>query len=69
MKRSAKDLIRIRLIADANRVEELAGQMVETLERNGCEVLEWTNPYPCRAPEETKGRVYIAAVQKNQREE
>lgn len=69
MKRSARELIRIRLIADVNRVEELAGQLVETLERNRCEVLEWTNPYPCRSPEETKARVYISAVQKNQREE
>lgn len=61
---SATNLVKIRLIAEGERVEELAGRITKTLEEAGCEVIEWTSPYPCRAPDENKSRVYISAVRK-----
>lgn len=61
---SARNLVKIRVIAEGERVNELAERITKTLEEAGCEVIEWTNPYPCREPDLNKSRVYLTAVRK-----
>jgi len=59
---SRAGLVKIRLIAGEERVDEMAERVVKSLEGAGYEVIEWTKPYPCRPPEADKLRVYISAV-------
>jgi hypothetical protein len=65
---SSKNLIRIRLVAEAGSVQHLAGEIVNLLEKNHYEVMEWSSPYPCDAPDGDKKRVYLTAVKKGANE-
>lgn len=64
----AAGLVKVRVIAAHNLVEDLAEKIAETLESNGYEVIEYTQRYPLRSPEEFRSRVFVAAVPKGNEE-
>jgi hypothetical protein len=55
-------MIRVRVIAVTEEVDEVAKGFVESLEKSGHMILEWTMPKPRRAPELGKSAIYVTAV-------
>lgn len=67
MKRgSSSRMIRIRLIGAPLVVEELAQKTAVFLIKEGYEMLEFTDPKPCKAPDEDKDAVYMQALKKGE---
>lgn len=58
------NLIRVRVMAPHDEVEDWAGKMVDALESNGCEVIEWTRPYRNNPPEDDKSKIFLTAIRK-----
>lgn len=63
MKKAGIDerLVKVRVLAATDNVDEVAGYISDVLENNGYSVFEWTKPYPCQPPEEDKFKVFISA--------
>jgi hypothetical protein len=56
---SDRGLVRIRVIASHELVDGLANVLVAAMETEGFEMLEWSRPVICRAPDEDKSRIYL----------
>ncbi|MFG6097349.1 hypothetical protein SPB21_18940 [Leptothoe sp. ISB3NOV94-8A] len=55
----ASDLIRIRVWAAAETVKDAAQLIVRRLTRDGLELIEQSDPYPCRPPKQLESRIYL----------
>lgn len=53
--------IKVRIEADQQLSEKLAGQFVQMLERLGYEVIEWSRAFPLREDPE-RARSYVSAL-------
>lgn len=53
------EVLRIRVWADASKVEAMADQVVAALTGCGHEILEISKAYPCRPPKQLESRVYL----------
>lgn len=57
--------LKIRVEAQEKESADIAGVVVDSLEKQGYEVLEWSRPFPLRMdPESGICRSYITAVKK-----
>jgi hypothetical protein len=63
---TATRMVKIRLTASDEDVQDIAARIAEDLEGEGYELIEWTASYPCRPPDEDKSRVYLTALPKAQ---
>ncbi len=61
---SAKGVVKIRIVADDEAAQRLAADIMQTLNRAGYSLIEWTESIPCRPPEEDRSRVYMTALAK-----
>lgn len=52
-------VLRIRVWADAAKVEAMADQVVAALVASGNEILDISKPYPCRPPKQLESRIYL----------
>lgn len=55
----ASNLIKIRLWANKDKVEQLSEILQEALAPYGIKVLEKSEPYLCRPPQQNDARIYI----------
>ncbi len=53
------ELIRVRIWAEASKVEGAAYQLRVAMEETGYIFLEQSEPYPCRPPKQLESRVYM----------
>ena len=53
------EVLRIRVWADAVKVEAMADQVVAALVASGNEILDISKPYPCRPPKQLESRIYL----------
>ncbi|MEH1791603.1 MULTISPECIES: hypothetical protein [unclassified Nostoc] len=56
---SATKLIKIRVWAAKEIVEDAAELFSETAESNGLRLIEKSSPYPCRPPKQLESRIYL----------
>jgi hypothetical protein len=59
-------LIRIRVIAADELLQEVAQKISDALEAQGFEMLEWSDTYPCNGPDLDKSRLYLMAKAKTE---
>lgn len=52
-------LLRIRVWTDGEIVPEAVDTIVQALDRQGYELLERSEPLPCRPPKQLEGRIYL----------
>ncbi len=64
--KSSVDVVRVRLVARSDLADGLGQAVVELLERQGMEVLEWTPPKAADGMDEGKSKVFIQARAKEQ---
>lgn len=57
--KEATKLIRIRVWAAKEMVEDASKLFVENAEGNGLRLLEKSAPYPCRPPNQLESRIYL----------
>ena len=57
--KEATKLIKVRVWATTNLVDQVAEVMVEQMETVGLKFLEKSNPYQCRPPNQNESRVYL----------
>ncbi|WP_414574262.1 hypothetical protein [Nostoc sp. CCY 9925] len=57
--KEATKLIRVRVWANKDKVEDAAELFIESIEGMGLKLLEKSNPYPCRPPNQLESRVYL----------
>jgi hypothetical protein len=57
--------IRVRVLALHELVERQAEAIIRDYEGRGYECVEWSKPYPCKAPEEDKSIIYLSFVKGN----
>ncbi len=55
----ASKLIKIRIWASAKKVEQAAELFVENAEDIGLRILEKSEAYPCRPPNQNEARIYL----------
>jgi len=60
----ASNLLRIRVWAAADKVENLASIVAESLATYGLELLEQSEAYPCRPPKQSESRVYLTLTER-----
>lgn len=53
------ELIRIRCWARADVVEMIADGVVESMRAAGLQLMERSQPYPCRPPQQRESRIYL----------
>lgn len=64
--KSSKKAIHVRVMADTSIVEKVAELIGKVLEQDGShELVETSAVYPCRAPNEDQGRVYLTLVRRS----
>lgn len=56
----ASELIKIRVWAASNKVENAADLVVESMEEKGFSLLEKSSPYICRPPKQSESRIYLS---------
>jgi hypothetical protein len=49
----------VRVWADKNKVENAADLFIENVESMGLKLLERSNSYPCRPPNQLESRIYL----------
>jgi hypothetical protein len=54
-----RPVVHVRVMADQVVAEVVATEIGELLEQQGYEVIEQSQAYPCRAPDENQTRVYL----------
>jgi hypothetical protein len=54
-----RPVVHVRVKADQMVAEAVATAIGENLEAQGYEVIEQTQPYPCRPPNETESMIYL----------
>lgn len=67
MGRTAKyksEPIRIRLMAGRDRCAAVAEQIAALMRANGYELLEKSEPYPCRPPKADDDRIYLTFIER-----
>lgn len=57
--KEATKLIRVRVWAAAEKVDHAADLFIENVESMGLKLLERSNPYPCRPPNQLESRIYL----------
>jgi hypothetical protein len=57
--REASNLIRIRVMASADKVSELAQHFIEASSDMELRLIEQSQPYPCRPPNQNESRIYL----------
>lgn len=57
--KEATKLIRVRVWAAKEKVQDAAELFVENAESMGLRLLEKSNPYPCRPPNQLESRIYL----------
>lgn len=63
--KSTKKAIHVRIIADMTIVEKSAELIGKALEQNGShDLVETSKVYPCRAPDDSQGRVYLTFIRR-----
>lgn len=55
----ATDLIRVRVWAEASKVEDVANSLVRRMNGAGYSLIEKSEPYPCRPPKQLESRIYL----------
>lgn len=55
-------VVKVRVMGDPKNAEAVAGKIVDALETEGYQVIEWTKPHSCQAPDESKSKVFITAL-------
>lgn len=58
--REATNLIRVRVMASNKKVAEVAQHFVEASGDMGLKLIEQSEPYPCRPPNQNESRVYLS---------
>ena len=58
--KEATNLIRVRLMASSQKVSEVAQHFVEASNDMGLRLVEQSEPYPCRPPNQNESRVYLS---------
>ncbi len=53
------NLIRVRVWAAKEKVSNAAELFIENAETNGLRLLEKSEPYPCRPPNQNESRIYL----------
>lgn len=53
------ELIRVRVWAEASKVEGAAYQVRVAMEEQGYHFMEASQPYPCRPPKQLESRIYL----------
>lgn len=54
--------VKLRVVASEENVKRVAEVLVDALENEGFQVIEWSQAYECREPDEDKKRVYVTAL-------
>lgn len=57
--KAASTLIRIRVWAASAKVAEVAQHFIEAASDMGLRLVEKSEPYPCRAPNQNESRIYL----------
>lgn len=55
----ASKLIKVRIMASAKKVEQAAELFIEGIEGSGLRLLEKSQQYPCRPPNQNDARIYL----------
>ena len=58
--REATNLIRVRVMASSKKISEVAQHFVEASNDMGLRLVEQSEPYPCRPPNQNESRVYLS---------
>ena len=58
--KEASGLIRIRVMAETDKVSEVAQHLIESCSDMGLRLVEESKPYPCRPPLQNESRVYLS---------
>lgn len=58
----ASPIIRIRVWADAYKVEAVASQVCAAMTGKGYRLLEQSIAYPCRPPKQAESRIYLSFI-------
>lgn len=58
----ASPIIRIRVWAEAYKVEGVAGQVCSAMTGKGYTLLEQSQAYPCRPPKQAESRIYLSFI-------
>lgn len=67
MAMKSKKTVHVRVMADALVVEQIAEQIGQALEKSGgYELVETSAVYPCRAPQEDQGRIYLTLMKRGE---
>jgi hypothetical protein len=53
------DLVRVRVWAKAEHIEQVADKLVSELSDGDYRLIERSEPYPCRPPKQLESRVYL----------
>lgn len=64
IRKSSKNTVHVRIMAQAEAVEAIAEQVGQALENAGYEMVESSEPYPCRTPQEDQSRVYLTLLKR-----
>ena len=59
----ASEVLRIRVWAAAEKVEQLAEIAIESMQQYGLKLIERSNPYPCRPPKQADSRIYLSFIE------
>jgi hypothetical protein len=65
---AATKTIYIRVMTGKERVEQAAEAIAEALEQYGLELIEKSEPYPCRPPKQNDARVYLQFIDRDDEE-
>lgn len=56
-------LLRVRVWAAAEKVEQMAEIAIESMQQYGLKLLERSEPYPCRPPKQADSRIYLTFIE------
>ena len=62
----ASPIIRIRVWAEAYKVEGVASQVCAAMTGKGYRLLEQSIAYPCRPPKQAESRIYLSFIHPNE---
>ena len=58
----ATDLTRVRVWAARDSVQHCAEQVLQSLTQAGFQLIEMSEPYPCRPPQQNESRIYLTLL-------
>ena len=59
LSKPASKLIKIRVWCGSNEIENITNAIVDNLEDAGLQLLERSDSYPCRPPQQNDSRIYL----------